>query len=278
MSKIYFSIILMFFCFFPKIAISDNGVDHKLWVYEKVSGVDVFGKHDLNTINNLNEIYSKVKFTFSGKTLTIKNNFLEDNNVCSIDYVKIKKTPISYYLSEKTMALYERLFKYEGVSLPKYIYLLTALLPGDECPPPYSEILEVNDYLILLDQNYALFFKEAETKNNNQKKDSWATYCKERRPSREYDGVSKYTCFFPDLKLRDAYEEFRRIQYDNTLFKKQLPSTNKVDKFNDAKVSYAWQESNSLKISVVRDNESVTFSFNENSMGTSLEVTEETQY
>jgi len=80
------------------------------------------------------------------------------------------------------------------------------------------------------------------------------------------------------LKLRDAYEEFRRIQYDNTLFKKQLPSTNKVDKFNDAKVSYAWQESNSLKISVVRDNESVTFSFNENSMGTSLEVTEETQY
>lgn len=170
MSKIYFSIILMFFCFFPKIAISDNGVDHKLWVYEKVSGVDVFGKHDLNTINNLNEIYSKVKFTFSGKTLTIKNDFLEDNNVCSIDYVKIKKTPISYYLSEKTMALYERLFKYEGVSLPKYIYLLTALLPGDECPPPYSEILEVNDYLILLDQNYALFFKEAETKNNNQKK------------------------------------------------------------------------------------------------------------
>lgn len=75
----------------PKIAISDNGVDHKLWVHEKVSAVDVFGKRDLDTIKKLDEIYSKVIFTFSGKTLTIKNDFLEDNNVCSIDYVKIKK-------------------------------------------------------------------------------------------------------------------------------------------------------------------------------------------
>lgn len=48
--------------------------------------------------------------------------------------LKLKKTPISYYLSEKIVALYEWLFKYEDVSLPKYIYLLTALLPGDECP------------------------------------------------------------------------------------------------------------------------------------------------
>jgi len=277
MSKIYFLILLLFFSFFPKIAISDDGVDHKLWVYEKVSGVDVFGKRDLNTIKNLDEIYSKVTFTFSGKTLTIKNDFLEDNNVCSIHYVKIKKTPISYYLSEKTVALYERVFEYEDVSLPKYIYLLTALLPGDECPPPYSEILEVNDYLIVSVQNYALFFKEADAKNN-QAKDGWATYCQKENPTRGYDGVSKYSCFFPDLKLRDAYGEFRKIQYDNTLLKKQLPGTNKVDKFNDAMISYEWQESNSLKISVIRDNESATFSFNEHSTGTSLEVTEETQY
>lgn len=93
MSKIYFSIILMFFCFFPKIAISDNGVDHKLWVYEKVSGVDVFGKHDLNTINNLNEIYSKVKFTFSGKTLTIKNDSLKITMCVRLIMLKLKKHP-----------------------------------------------------------------------------------------------------------------------------------------------------------------------------------------
>lgn len=84
--------------------------------------------------------------------------------------------------------------------------------------------------------------------------------------------------FFFDLKLRDAYREFRRIQCDNTLLKKQPPGTNKVDKFNDTMVSYEWQESNSLKITVIRDNESTTFYFNEDSTGTSLEVTEETQY
>ncbi|WP_161799330.1 hypothetical protein, partial [Enterobacter hormaechei] len=189
-------LLFCFFCFFPKIAISDNGVDHKLWVYEKISGVDIFGKHDLNTIKNLDEIYSKVTFTFSGKTLTLKNDLLEDNNVCSIDYVKIKKTPISYYLSEKTVALYERLFKYEGASLPKHIYLLTALLPGDECPPPYSEILEVNDYLIVSDQSYVLFFKEADAMNNNQTKDGLATYCQNGNSTLEYDGISKYSCFF----------------------------------------------------------------------------------
>ncbi|MFB0860345.1 hypothetical protein ACETTA_21425 [Enterobacter cloacae] len=142
MSKIYFLVILLFFYFFSKIAISGNEVDHKLWVYEKVSGLDVFGKRDLNTINKLDAIYSKVTFTFSSKKLTIKNDFLKDN----------------------------------------------------------------------------------------------------------------------------------------TLLKKQLPGTNKVDKFNDAMVSYEWQVSNLLKISVIKDNESATFSFNEHSTGTSLDVTEETQY
>lgn len=43
-------------------------------------------------------------------------------------------------------------------------------------------------------------------------------------------------------------------------------------------VSYEWQESDSLKISVIRDDESAAFYFNEHSTGTSLEVTEETQY
>ncbi|HAV1685599.1 TPA: hypothetical protein JG892_004514, partial [Enterobacter hormaechei subsp. steigerwaltii] len=63
-----------------------------------------------------------------------------------------------------------------------------------------------------------------------------------------------------------------------TLLKKQLPGTNKLDKFNGAMVIYEWQKSNSLKISVIRDNESATYSLNEHSAGTSLEVTEETQY
>lgn len=64
------------------------------------------------------------------------------------------------------------------------------------------------------------------------------------------------------------------IRYSKSNYPVQIKSINSMMQ----KVSYAWQESNSLKISVVRDNESVTFSFNENSMGTSLEVTEETQY
>jgi hypothetical protein len=66
-------------------------------VYEKVSGID-FGKRDLNTINDFDEIYSKVTFTFSSKKLKIKiisSKIIE----CLIDYVKIKKTPMSYYLS-----------------------------------------------------------------------------------------------------------------------------------------------------------------------------------
>ncbi|MFZ8815001.1 hypothetical protein ACI8EP_03170 [Klebsiella michiganensis] len=132
--KIHFLILLLFFSFLPKIAISDNGVDHNLWVHEKVSAVDVFGKRDLDTIKKLDEIYSKVTFTFSGKTLTIKMIFLKITMCVQLTMLKLKKTPISYYLFEKTVALYEWLFKYEDVSLPKYIYLLIALLPGDECP------------------------------------------------------------------------------------------------------------------------------------------------
>lgn len=205
--------------------------------------------------------------------------FLKITVCVQLTMLKLKRHPYHIIFLKKTVALYERLFKYEGLSLPKYIYLLTALLPGDECPPPYSEILEVNNHLIVSEQNHVLFFKQVGANaNNNQTKDGWATYCQEENPTREYDGVSKYSCFFPNLKLKDAYREFRMIQYDNTLLKKQLPGTNKVNKFNDAMVGYEWQESNLLKISVIKDNESATFSFNEHSTGTSLDVIEETQY
>ncbi|WP_150143986.1 hypothetical protein [Enterobacter bugandensis] len=91
MSKFCNLMLLLFFSFFSKITLSDDAINHKLWVYEKVSDMDVFGNRDLNMVKLLYETYNKVTFTFSGKNLTIKNDFLEDNKVCSIDYVKIKK-------------------------------------------------------------------------------------------------------------------------------------------------------------------------------------------
>lgn len=280
MSKFCYLMLLLFFSFFSKITLSDDVINHKLWVYEKVSDMDVFGNRDLNMVKLLYETYNKVTFTFSGKNLTIKNDFLEDNKVCSIDYVKIKKTPTSYYLSEKTVALYERLFQYDGISLPKYIYILTSLFPGRECPSPYNEVLEVSDHLIVQDQNYILFFKEAnaDVKNKNLIEKGLSTYCQKENTVSPYDGLNKYSCFFFNMKLNNAYETFREMQVNHVLLRKKLPLINEFDNTNDAVISYEWQGDVSLKISIVKDSEKNIFSFNERSTGTSLEITEETQY
>ncbi|EKK5548697.1 hypothetical protein U9W90_001479 [Enterobacter hormaechei] len=55
--------------------------------------------------------------------------------------------------------MYENVFKNDNLSLAKDIYILQPYDPDKTCPPPYDEIIESDDYLLLVVQDYLVFFK-----------------------------------------------------------------------------------------------------------------------
>ncbi|WP_231889183.1 hypothetical protein [Mangrovibacter phragmitis] len=135
-----------------------QGRGNSTWVYDKVSNIDVFGNHDSNAIAHLTKEFEKVTIKTDNNKLAIENDFLESKKICSTDYMEVKKTPLSYYLSKNTVNIYKQVYKSSDIPFPNDIYLLTSLYPGKECPPPYSDIIKVDNYLTVKKQNYVLFF------------------------------------------------------------------------------------------------------------------------
>lgn len=129
--------------------------------------------------------------------------------------MEVKKTPLSYYLSKNTVNMYKQVYKSSDIPLPNDIYLLTSLYPGKECPPPYSDILKVDNYLTITKQNYVLFFKRKSddlSKNVGcEKNDNWSSYCHDDKVGQEFDGSSKYSCLFPDMSINNAYNKLKEI-------------------------------------------------------------------
>lgn len=76
---------------FSRVTHSDDKVNGTIWIYDKVSDMDLLGNSDPKLISYINKAYKNVVINISGKTLSVKNNSIENGNMCSIDYVKIKK-------------------------------------------------------------------------------------------------------------------------------------------------------------------------------------------
>lgn len=268
--------------FISKFTYSNDSTNNVTWVYNNVSSVDVFGNHDSNMIDDLDKIYKEVVVNIDGGKLTINNYFLEDSIVCSIDYTEIKKTPLSYYLSQKTVDMYNRLFKREGISLPNDIYILTSVFPDHECPAPYGEIMKANNQLIISDQNYVLFFKNGKTtsemKSQRAKEESWSTYCHKVNPERVYDGSSKESCYFEGLDLKSAYSKLITLGgIEHNYLKENLPIGNGSYRIHDKSVSYQWTE-RGVNVSVFMDGERVIYSFSKLPSGVELMIMDDTQY
>ncbi|HDT2077482.1 MULTISPECIES: hypothetical protein [Enterobacter] len=262
---------------------SDDDTKGTQWVFDKVSGNDLFGKHDTDVINHLNMIYSKSILSIEDKKLIITNDFLENKSVCSTDYVKLKRSAISYFMSTKTLNLYSALFKHENLQLPENVYEFTSLFPGKECPAPYDEIVKAGNNLFVTEQNYVLFYKHSDVitpqNNDSHSKSDWREYCHNENPNRQFDGTSKYTCKFNNLDVSSAYQMFigfNKAVSDN--LKNNLSSSNDSYKINDGSVVYKWINKNKLSISVVMDSETTNYSFDKISTGTKLDVVVDTQY
>lgn len=273
-------LLLSFFC---QSAFSDAKKQDLIWTFDKVSDVDIFGKHDANAISDISNIYRNVTINVGEKTLDINNDFLEAAHVCSIDYVNIAKTPLSYFLSQKTVNMYEKLFAHEGIPFAKRVSILESVFPDRSCPPPYDELIKNDNHLMVLEQNHVIFFKEMKADLNADlaisEKESLSMYCHNEKAEHAYDGTSGSICDFRNMNLKQTYEKIRVLNdFSRKYMKEDLPIKNDEYKINEGAVSYQWNGNNSLNIFIVLDGESSKYSFNEQSSGTKLEISGVAEY
>lgn len=283
MKNRYLMLALSAFLFFSELSFAQDGLNNSIWVYDKVSDIDVFGRHDSNAIAHLTKEFEKVTIKADGKKLAIENDFLENKKICSTDYVEIKKTPLSYYMSKNTVDMYKQVYKKNNVILPNDIYILTSLYPGKECPSPYGEMLKVDGYLTFSEKNYILFFKRQGDDLNKSaehvKNDNWSNYCHDDNAGQEFDGSSKTLCSFSGVSINTAYKKLKEINESSGAYLQScLPAKNEMRKINSAVVDYKWSGGGMLNITVKMENETVDYTFRRASTGTNLVILTDSQY
>lgn len=255
---------------------SFNVYANDLWAFYKISSIDLFARHDSKTIQNLNDLYGKAKINADNNILTINNDLLESSSVCSVEYRKKKETPLSYFYSKKTLTMYENVFKNDNISLAKDIYILQSYDPDKTCPPPYDEIIESDDYLLLVVQDYLVFFKSITNNPGKLKKtsdkSSFSTFCENPLEGSTFDGKEECICSFSNDNLSDAYLKFKKISGYDGILKETLPGRSVSYYMGDTKVVYQWIGSNEVKITVIQNMDEGIYSFKKSKSGTRMAV------
>lgn len=233
-----------------------------VWVFDKVSSSTLLGMTDADRVRNLTTQFRQVEIVTDSKILTIHNTLLEKVNICSTDFVRINKTLLSYFYSKDTVKMYKALFSQEETPLTDDIVVLTSLRPGEECPEPYSELIENKGHLFFSEQDYVVFMKKKTGDITSKKKDKidfWQ-YCKDATEGATYDGRSKYSCQFSQKSMAEVYSDIRALSHYQKVLKENLPSENIKYPVNGGYVNYQWTNHNVLEIMIEQENESVRYS------------------
>lgn len=278
----YFGVICALFLIFSGMAHAKNPLDASIWFYDKVSNANILGKKDPVLLHKIESKFKDISLLFDNKTITIKNKILENSKICSVEYVSIKKTLSVYFMSNSTRNLYEALYKNNGITLPNEIKLIGSVSPDNSCPSPYDEIIAIGNYLTIIENDYVIFFKQV--KDDVQKIDSsrnggLLNFCKEGNPSRIYDGIDSYTCFFPDMNIQESYKLLKNAYSGKQEVLKSIPpEANANYELNGNETTYQWEGSTVLKVTVTGDSQRGSYIFHKQISGTSVAFESETQY
>lgn len=136
-------------------SISNNElVNNNLWIFYKISE---------NTINGSpRETKKEVLNRFKNVKIEIDSKTIDVENLCSFEYYKSEKTSIEYYESDKTAKLYENIFLQNNIKLSKTISVYQSMYPDKTCDMPWDEFLLIDNTLIIVYDDYLLFFKKGE--------------------------------------------------------------------------------------------------------------------
>ena len=273
--KLWFYI-LFFLSFNAYIQVSEA---KDVWIFDKVSNSTLLGMTDADRVRNLTKQFRQVEIVTDSKALTIQNSLLAKANICAIDFFRINKTLLSYFYSKDTVEMYKSLFVHEGKSLTDDIVVLTSLRPGEECPEPYSELIENNGNLFFSEQDYVVFMKKSgNVTSENKDKFNFGQYCKNTSEGELYDGRSKYNCNFGQKTIAEVYSDIRAFSHHKSALKKNLPGGNIKYPFNGGYINYQWTGRNALEIVIEQENESVRYFLKSKNNTVDVVIEADTQY
>jgi hypothetical protein len=110
---------------------------------------------------------SKAEITnqFKDIKIEIDDKNLKVGNICTYEYYKSNKTPVKYYSSVKTAKLYESIFLQNGIKLGNEITVYKSIYPEKACEIPWEEILIIDNILVIVYDDYLVFFKKGNADN-----------------------------------------------------------------------------------------------------------------
>ncbi|MCV9926933.1 hypothetical protein OIU83_04690 [Flavobacterium sp. LS1R49] len=137
---------------------NDNAVAN-YWAFYKISESSITGipkKTESEIINK----FKNIKIEIDEKNVKV-------GNLCSFEYYKSNKTPVKYYESTKTAKLYESIFLKNGLKLGNSLSVYQSLYPEKSCEIPWDELLVVDNTLVIVFDDYLVFFKKGNNIDQN---------------------------------------------------------------------------------------------------------------
>ncbi|MBD2825913.1 hypothetical protein ID851_13395 [Xenorhabdus sp. 5] len=133
-----------------------NAFASEVSLEEKFKDVKWKGPYISDSIMDSDDDRKKVEELFSGKDILFSNGYVYIKDTCKYEYVAKKITPISYWMSEKTVEFYRLFLSEYAINIDKGLYEVSTLNPEDACGYPFS------DFIII--DNVIMFVKDSGTK------------------------------------------------------------------------------------------------------------------
>lgn len=134
---------------------SNNQVTN--WNFYKICENSISGTQK-ETKNEVRDKFKNVKIEITNKNFIIKD-------VCTFEFYKSTMSPVSYYENAKTAKIYQSIFLENGLKVGKEISIYQSLYPEKVCEIPWVELIIVDNTLVVVSDDYLVFFKKGTTEN-----------------------------------------------------------------------------------------------------------------
>lgn len=138
---------------------NSNDINADAWTFYKISENSI-SETQKETKDDLINKFKDVKIEIGEKNITV-------GKICTFEFYKSIKTPIRYYESAKTVKLYESIFLKNGLNLGNEIIIFQSLYPEKSCKIPWDELLIIDKSLVIVYDDYLVFFKKGNSSNQN---------------------------------------------------------------------------------------------------------------
>ncbi|MTH48634.1 hypothetical protein [Intestinirhabdus alba] len=229
------------------------GKTEQRWFFALASDDIIDNAADKDTLDN-------VQRYFAGKDLTIEDSRLTISSDTSCEIVEEDTTPVKYWMSENTVSFYHSFFERYNIKLNENIQILKTLNINSECRYPFSELIKIDNALVMVYKNRAIFyFAASDPRFKAVVESAGENEIACTNNGNELDDVNNdgyiVKCTYPNSDILSIYLQFvNKNKSDNVLqyLKDEIKSgeNSKVVISAEFFIEYKWNGDDKLTISI----------------------------